>query len=168
MHARLRLLFPLLAMAIVALVSACSPTEPTTTSGPSSSHAPASDPVASAAPSAAPTTGQTDTDWGRIWDDLPNGFPVFPGATVADDATSEPASGIFAIAEGDPAEIIAWMQAALETATYSTEALSGPFEDGSVVLDSVGDGDCRIQTVVAPAGGLTFMTIHYGAACPNQ
>jgi hypothetical protein len=36
------------------------------------------------------------------------------------------------------------------------------------VLDSVGEGDCRIQTVVAPAGGLTLMTIHYGAACPNQ
>jgi hypothetical protein len=137
---------------------------------PSSSSAPGAtaEPGVSPAVTAAPETSQTDTEWGRIWDDLPDGFPIFPGATPADDATPDPVSGIFAIPEGDPAEVAGWMQAALETATYSTEALSGPFEDGSVVLDSVGEGDCRIQTVVAPAGGLTLMTIHYGAACPDQ
>lgn len=168
MHQRSRRLSSaLFLVGIVALASACGPTA--ATDAPTS---PASPGATSAGPSAEPSaisqTSQTDTEWGRIWDDLPEGFPVFPRATPADDATPEPASGIFAIPEGDPAEIVAWMQAALETATYSTEALSGPFEDGSVVLDSVGDGECRIQTIVAPAGGLTLMTIHYGAACPNQ
>jgi len=154
----------LLAMALA--LTACSPTAPT--AGPSvAPTAPVVSAPASSAPTAAPLTSQTDTAWGRIWDDLPAGFPVFPTATIADDATSEPVSGVFAIPDGDPAEVIAWMQAALETATYSTEALSGPFEDGSVTLESVGDGDCRIETVVAPMGGLSLMTIRYGAACLN-
>jgi hypothetical protein len=174
MHPRPRRLSSILYLAgVLALAGACGPSG--MTDAPSSSPSPSSSgPASSGEPgtspgvSAAPQTSQTDTEWGRIWDDLPDGFPIFPRATPADDATPEPASGIFAIPEGDPAEIVAWMQAALETATYSTEALSGPFEDGSVVLDSVGEGDCRIQTVVAPAGGLTLMTIHYGAACPNQ
>jgi hypothetical protein len=175
MHLRpRRLSLLLLIVGVVAMANACGPAaatdDPSPSSGPgmSSEPVPSSEPGTSSEPSAEPQTSQTDTEWGRIWDDLPDGFPIFPGATPADDATPEPASAIFAIPEGDPAEIIAWMQAALETATYSTEALSGPFEDGSVVLDSVGEGDCRIQTVVAPAGGLTLMTIHYGAACPNQ
>ena len=54
----------------------------------------------------------------------------------------------------------------MEGATYSTESLSGPLEDGSFVLDSVGDGDCRIQTTIAPQGGLILVTVRYGAACP--
>ena len=56
----------------------------------------------------------------------------------------------------------------LELATYSTLALSGPLEDGSFVLDSVGEEDCRIETTVAPAGGLTIITVRYGAACPFE
>lgn len=119
-------------------------------------------------PTASPATTQTDTEWGRIWDALPAGFPVAPGGTVADDASPDPVTTTLAYPTGEPAAIASWMQTALETATYSTEALSGPFEDGSVVLDSVGDGGCRIQTVVAPAGGLILMTIRYGAACPNR
>jgi hypothetical protein len=171
----------LLAVAgLAAVIGGCAPAATTTApspAAPSAAEPSPSDAVGGSdgpttAPSTpasdAPATTQTDTAWGRIWDDLPAGFPVFPTATIADDATAEPISGVFAIPDGDPAEVAAWMQAALETATYSTEALSGPFEDGSVTLDSVGDGDCRIQTVVTPMGGLTLMTIRYGAACPNR
>jgi hypothetical protein len=97
---------------------------------------------------------------------VPSAFPRFPGSTTADDAAPEPASARYAVLEGDPSEIATWLQAALETATYSTEGLSGPFEDGSMVLDSVGDGGCRIESVVAPLGGMTFVTVLYGADCP--
>jgi hypothetical protein len=144
-----------------------------TSSGPPSETSPVAEPSPSpsfeplSTPSEVPQITQTDTSWGRLWDDLPASFPVPPEATIADDATAEPVSGAFAIPGGDPAQIATWMQAALETATYSTEALSGPLEDGSFVLDSTGDGDCRIQTVVAPAGGLTLLLVRYGAACPN-
>lgn len=165
-------MIPSLAVALV--LGACGSTiatdapDPLPTTGMTAAPSdPATSGESTGAPSAAPLTSQTDTAWGRIWDDLPAGFPVFPTATIADDATAEPVSGVFAIPDGDPAEVIAWMQAALETATYSTEALSGPFEDGSVTLESVGDGDCRIETVVAPMGGLSLMTIRYGAACLN-
>lgn len=127
--------------------------------------APPAPPTTPGASGSAPT-GQTETEWGRIWDALPAGFARYPGATPADDAADEPASGTFAIAQGDPAEIAAWMQASLESATYSTEGLSGPFEDGGYVLDSVGDDDCRIQTLITPRGGLIIVTVRYGAACP--
>ncbi len=167
MHTRLARLLPLIAiLALVAAMAACSPTPPNSPSATASASS--SDPISSAGPTAVPQTSQTDTSWGRIWDDLPSGFPTPPGATIADDATAEPVSGAFAISDGDPSQIASWMQAALETATYSTEALSGPFEDGSVIIDSVGDGDCRIETVIAPMGGLILMTVRYGAACPNR
>ena len=112
-------------------------------------------------------TAQTDTDWGRIWDAVPAGFPRFPGAVPADDATGEPASARFSVEGGDPLAIAQWMQDALETATFSTEALNGPGEDGGYVIDSAGDGACRIQTRIAPLGDMTFVTVLYGADCPG-
>jgi hypothetical protein len=139
---------------------------PSVEPGPTSS-AVAISPAASA-PASASTVSQTDTEWGRIWDDVPPGFPRFPGSAVADDAMPEPVSATFTVANDDTAEIAAWMQEALETATFSTESLSGPLEDGSFVLESVGEGDCRVQVTVAPMGGLTFVIVRYGAACPND
>ncbi len=58
-------------------------------------------------------------------------------------------------------------QVGLAAAGYSTEALSGPSEDGSLVIDSVGtDPACRVQTRIRPLGGTTMITVLYGAACP--
>jgi hypothetical protein len=112
---------------------------------------------------------QTDTDWGRLWDGLPSGFPVFPGAIASEEAgAGDPVSAVFTAPGVDPAEIAQWLQAELEVATYSTEALSGPLEDGSFVLDSVGEGECRIESVVTPTGDMTQVTVRYGAACPFQ
>jgi hypothetical protein len=117
--------------------------------------------------SSAGPMSQTDTDWGRIWDGLPASFPEIPGATVSEEAGSDgPVSATFNVPGGDPAEIAQLLQTELEIATYSTEALSGPLEDGSFVLDSVGEGDCRIETTVRPMGDTSLVTIRYGAACP--
>jgi hypothetical protein len=121
--------------------------------------------AASQSPSASGSISQTDTAWGRIWDALPPGFPRYPGAAPADDASAVPASGRYAISGGDPEEIAAWLQAAMETAQFSTD-VSGPLEDGSFTLDSVGVAGCRIQTTVAPLGGMTFVTVLYAADCP--
>ena len=114
----------------------------------------------------APVAGQTDTDWGRIWDGVPEAFPVYPGATPADDAAIEVVSATFALDGADVRTVAGWMQAELERAMYATEALNGPLEDGSFVLDSIGTSDCRIQIMVAPLGGLTTVNVRYGAACP--
>ncbi len=154
----------LLTLSIVLALAACEPSG-TATRPPTPVASFASiDPTAQA--SAAPQAGQTDTEWGRIWDDVSAGFPTFPGSTVTVDVSAEPASARYVVADGDPQEIASWLQAALETSTFSTEALSGPLEDGGFVVDSVGDQGCRIETRVAPLGGMTLVTVRYGAACP--
>jgi hypothetical protein len=136
-------------------------TEPTTAPTP----IPSEEPVEPAR-SSAPPASQTDTDWGRIWDALPAGFPRYPGGTTAGDATPGPVSAAYLVPGADALTIADWMQTALETATYSTEALSGPFEDGSYVLDSVGEAECRIETRIMPLDEMTLVTVLYGAACP--
>ena len=136
------------------------PTEaPSAGTSPATSDAPAS-------PDASADIGQSDTEWGRIWDGVPAGFPRFTGARDADEATAEPVSDAYAVEGGDASEISTWLQAAMETATYSTEGLSGPLEDGGFVLDSVGDATCRIQTTITPLGDLVLVTVRYGADCP--
>ena len=96
---------------------------------------------------------------------LPDDFPRPPGAVPTEADT--PVTAVFDLPVG-VAEAGTFMQHALERATFSTLALSGPLEDGSIVIDSVGatTTDCRIETTLAPAGGLTRMTVRYGAACP--
>lgn len=118
---------------------------------------------ASPAPAITPST-QTSTEWGRIWDGLPTAFPVEPGAEPVPDP-SGPASATLAI----PVAVATardWWQRALGTAGYSTVGTAGPLEDGSVVIESSGAGDCRVQVRLAPAGPGTTATILYGAACP--
>lgn len=169
----------LLSLAIAALLvlAAC---DPTTTASPDpsgqaspaapSSEPPASSPGLSVAPvtpgiSQAPA-GQTETEFGTIWDGVPEGFPRFRGGRDADDAGPAPASDVYAIEGGDAGLVAEWLQSAMEDATYSTEGLSGPFEDGGYELVSVGDAGCRIRTTIAPQGNLVLVTVLYGAACP--
>ena len=140
---------------------------PSRVSSSSPTAAPAStSPDASASESAA-AAGQTDSEWGRIWDTVPAGFPRFPGSAIADATGPEPVSARYTVPDGDAQAIATWMQDALETATFSTEGMNGPFEDGGLVIDSVGEGDCRIQTRISPEGGTTFIEILYGAGCPG-
>jgi hypothetical protein len=152
------------------LQSALEATSGAATSGPADhqSEPPAAPPSAEPPATDEPPVTQTETEWGRIWDALPAGFPVYPDAVETEEAgAGEPVSATLSSpAAAD--EIATWLQSRLELATFSTEALSGPLEDGSFVLDSVGDEDCRIQSTVAPAGGLTIITVRYGAACPFE
>jgi hypothetical protein len=161
-----------LSFAVALVVAACGPAGSATSSPTTASDAtpaPTADAPASSgpSPSTAPATDQTDSGWGRIWDTVPAGFPVFPGAKPADDATSEPASARFVVEGGDPLAIATWLQDALEQATFSTLGLNGPGEDGGYVVESAGEGDCRIQTTVAPLGSTTFISVLYGADCPG-
>jgi hypothetical protein len=154
-------------------LAACTPTpNAASTAAPPSGSSVSEEPAASESPSSASSSpslavGQTDTDWGRIWDTVPAGFPRFPGSTVADDASPEPASARFAVPGGDAQAIATWFQDALETASFDTVGSNGPAEDGSFVIDSVGEGECRVQTTIAPLGDTTFITTLYGAGCPT-
>ena len=157
-------------LATALFVGACNtatPTPPQTAPPASVASVPPSE-VAPDPSGAAPPVGQTDTDWGRIRDELPEAFPVYPGAARADEVATEAVSGTFALEGTDARAVVAWMQTELERGDYRTEALNGPFEDGSFVLDLAGDGDCRVQVVVGPLGGLTTVTVRYGAACPGS
>ena len=151
-------------LAAVLLLGACNAAIPSPSPSPADAPATSATSATTAGPGQA---NQTDTDWGRIWDELPEAFPVFPGATAADDAAQEPASGTFALEGADPRAVASWMQTELERAAYRTEALNGPFEDGSYILELTGAGECRIEVTVGPLGGLVTVSILYGAACPN-
>lgn len=177
-HARRRLprspLTLLLGLALAGTLVACNAQTSPAPSSPGSTHVASASPgspspgsPSAGSPSAEPTAavGQTDTDWGRIWDELPPGFPTYPGS-VPTETGAGPVSAELAV-PADVEDVVTFLQAALEDARYSTEALSGPMEDGSRIIDSVGDDPaCRVQTVVAPTGGTTTVTVRYGAECP--
>lgn len=154
---RARIRAAALALGVVLVAAGCTggATASSTANGPTSTSGAAGSPSA---------VTQTATEWGRIWDALPPDFPVHPGAEPTEGAAG-PASATLTV----PAQVgaaAAWWQPALERAGYSTVAVSGPLEDGSIVIDSAGAGDCRIQVAITPTGSTTTVTILYGAACP--
>jgi hypothetical protein len=106
---------------------------------------------------------QTDTEWGRIWDALPSSFPRYPGSEPASDIGA-PASGQFVIPT-DVETATVWLKGALDVAGLRT-TVSGPLEDGSMRLDSVGPNGCAVQTTIARTGSITLETVLYGAQCP--
>ena len=125
---------------------------------------------ASALPSANGTSSaQTDTEWGRIWDNLPADFPTYPGATPAEETATGAASADLVITGGDARTVATTMQSALTAAGYTTAGLSGPLEDGSFTLDMTGPPTgCKLELRVTPTGGLTSLKILYGAGCPQR
>ena len=135
-------------------------------SAPPADEGVASDGLVATAPAQA-IPGQTVTTWGHIWEELPNDFPISSVGRVSQLPSHPSSSGTFDVAA--PAEdVTAAIQAALEGAHFSTLSMSGPFDDGSVIIESA-DPDatgCRVQTTVVPLGGRSRITILYGAACP--
>jgi hypothetical protein len=135
-------------------------------------------PIATVAPDLTPVPGVTDepiplpddggttvTDWGTILDQVPDGFPVFPGSapTQVDDG---PASGAWFAEGAGVDEVATWYRDQLEMQGFSTKDLSSPLEDGTRILDTVSDlPECRIQTTFRPAGGSTMIIVLYGAGC---
>jgi len=110
------------------------------------------------------TIPTTQTDWGSIMDAMPQGFPVFPDAAVAE-PPAEPVSGAF-IASAAVDEVATWYRDALEATGKSTLDLSSPLEDGSRVLDMQGDlPECRIRLTFRPAGESTMITVLVAAGC---
>ena len=127
---------------------------------------PAAEPTSVA--TAAPAEGQTETEWGRIWDTPPAGFPVFPGATPSEEAATGPATAVYVVEGSEPDQIATWYQEAFELGAFHTDSLSGPFEDGGYIIELSGDDPaCRLSLTIAPLGGTVALTLLYGAACPH-
>jgi hypothetical protein len=144
--------------------------------GPELTQAPPPTPIVAVSPgtsveSAEPTDppdvpggGTTQTPWGRILDSVPEGFPVYPGASPAD-APDGPVSGAWLARDGIDV-VVRWYQTAFADAGYSNGDLSTPGEDGSLVLDTVSDlPECQIRTTFRPAAGSTMIRVLYGAGC---
>lgn len=120
------------------------------------------------APSVGPKVLQTDTAWGRIWDGLPSGFPLYPGATPDQAAAGGPASAVFVVTGHGAKDVAAFLQTKLQKTGFTAVGSSEPLEDGSVVLDMTGaPHGCMLQVTVKPTGALTSVTVLYGAACPQ-
>ena len=162
-----------LALVVPILLGGCvlyDPPPPTGTPGASTS-APELTPVpggstgASPAPVSPPT--QTDTEWGRIWDALPPGFPLPPDAVLTE-TREGPASASLAVgAAGQPTA--SFMESALIGAGFSIESTEGPMEDGSTTINAVGpDPACQVQVRVRPLSGVTNVVVLYGAGCPFE
>jgi hypothetical protein len=133
---------------------------PPAASTPRTATSAAPSPVATSAP---PTT--TETAWGRIWDALPAAFPVYPGAKPTDMGEG-PASAVVDL-PATTAKAVAWYRAALVGGGYTIEALGGPLEDGSTVIDAVGQRPtCRVQASIVPHGSRSVATILMAADCP--
>ena len=161
-----------LALVAVALVNAaCSSTASSDPVGSVVQPAPSSAGASAASPaqSGAAAAGQTDTEWGRIWDTLPSDFPEIPGARPSEEATTGPASATLVL-EGNVARLAATALVDLLAKNgLPTVGLGTPLEDGSYTLDSTGSAPgCKVQATVKPMGGETFVTILYGAACPHD
>ena len=152
-----------------------SPVASSPSPGPSGSSAPSGSPGPSLTPvpggptplpTPAPGTPvpTTVTDWGTILDALPFDFPVYPGSHEAQPLEG-PASGAFSVPASGP-ETATWYQAALEGYGLSTIGMSGPLEDGQVVIDSEGaKPGCRVQTTIRPLSGTTHVSVLIDAAC---
>jgi hypothetical protein len=126
-------------------------------------------PVTSSPSDTAAAVGQTDTDWGRIWDTLPAEFPKYPGATPAEEAATGAASATWVVNGNLAKAVIASMRTSLEAAGFSTTEAFGPLEDGAYAIDLRGATDaCRVNVTAYPQGSLTTVTILYGAACPHS
>lgn len=141
------------------------------TSGPSASLNPTVAPSVqpSVTGSIPPVAGQTDTDWGRIWDTLPSRFPTYPGSAPGEETATGPASADLVVDGLDAKGIVTLFQTLVTQAGYATAGLSGPLENGGYVLDMTGPAaGCKVQVSATPTGGLTTLTIMYGAACPHD
>lgn len=158
----------LLLLGVVAVLVGCGPSGAT---GPSSTATAVATRSAAAAEGTAPSSGpkvsQSDTDWGRIWDGLPPGFPTIPGATPDEEAAGGPASAVLVVEGLDAKGVATFLQTQLQTAGYTTVGSLDSLEDGSVVLDMTGKPTgCMVQASATPTGGLTTVRILYGADCP--
>ena len=163
--------FVLALVAVALVITACGSTASSDPSSSAVRPAPSSAGASAASPaqSGAAAAGQTDTEWGRIWDTLPSDFPVIPGARPSEEAATGPASATLVV-EGNVARLVATALVDLLAKNgFPTAGLGTPLEDGSYTLDATGSAPgCKVQATVKPMGGETFVTILYGAACPHD
>jgi len=119
-------------------------------------------------PGLTPSTGQSDTDWGPIWDVLPPGFPEPPGGEPAE-ADSGPVSAAWTVpksALANPRDVAQFYVDQFSAVGYGG-GRDGPLEDRSYTAWASNGYGCDILVTAVPRGAEeTFVTVLYGAGCP--
>ncbi len=121
-------------------------------------------------PGLTPATGQSDTDWGPIWDDLPPGFPLPPGGEPLESGAGT-VTAAWTVASGaaggasDPRGIAQRYVDAFSAAGYGG-GRDGPLEDGSYTAWASNGYGCDMLVTATPRGEETLVTVLYGAGCP--
>jgi hypothetical protein len=163
--------FVLAVLAVALVVSACGSTASSDPANSAVQSAPSTPKASAGSPAqgGAADAGQTDTEWGRIWDTLPGGFPEIPGARPSEEAAAGPASATLVL-EGNVARPVATaLVDLLAKSGFPNAGLGTSLEDGSYTVDATGSAPgCKVQATVKPMGAETFVTILYGAACPHD
>jgi len=113
-----------------------------------------------------PIVGQTDTEWGRMWDAIPADFPVYAGATPSEEAATAPASAVLVVNGTDPKTIATWTAKQLTQAGFDINGELAALENGSYAVDGARGTDCLVHVEATPLGTMTTITIYYGASCP--
>jgi hypothetical protein len=182
---------PLLALAAVlaAALAACGVTGPGATGSAATSAAPSTagaSPAASDPPSGEPSPTEAltpvpggasptpddsygggptmETEWGTILINLPEGFPVYPGAAGVEPMDGPATHAWEAVAPAR--DVAAWYAEGFEAIGWSRIDLGSPLEDGTQVLDLGTDlPECRVQLTFRPLGESTMIILLYGAGC---
>ena len=160
-------------VAAVAVVAACS--SPTTTAKPPSTPTSAPPTATFVTPSLdieqpglTASTGQTDTEWGPIWNQVPPHFPVPAGSEPAE-ADSGPVSAAYVIPRGrasSPRDVAQRYVDAFASLGYGG-GRDGPLEDGSYTAWASSGYGCDILVTATLSGEAeTLVTVLYGAGCP--
>jgi hypothetical protein len=120
-----------------------------------------------ASPIASPSGGRpttTETEFGTIFDALPQSFPKLPGQEPADTGEG-PTSGSFVVTMGVDAASAAIISG-LKAQGWTVESIS-TLEDGSTVIALTGPvARCAAEVRFVPVSGTLMMSVLYGASCP--
>lgn len=110
--------------------------------------------------------GQSESEWGPIWDAVPASYPVPEGAVPAD-ADQGPVSAAYTVAS-DVAEaraIAEFYRDALEEDGFGGSLMDGPLEDSSFTVWSSNGYGCDSLVTVLPRGEESLITVLFAALC---
>lgn len=110
---------------------------------------------------------QSESEWGLIWDAVPDSFPVPIDAAVADPPQQGPVSGAWTVPVADvsaPA-LAGYYRDTLDENGWSA-GIDGPLEDGSYTVWSTDAYGCETLTRIVPRGDESLITAFFGAGCP--
>ena len=156
---------PFMALVVAVAVAACSagtdePSEPLRTTAATLAAA-TEEPSESLDPS---LPGQSETEWGPIWDAVPANFPLVEGAEPAEAPSAASAAYTIERSVLTPRAIADFYQAGFAAKSLGGR-VDGPLEDGSVTSWGSNGYGCDVLVTILPRGDESLVTVLYGADC---